>query len=151
MGHLILLMTSLVEVRVAGSRAIVRHVSLMVTPSTFRPAARAAKIWKRENAEADREEVAADPRPATGRHSPSVAPAAKSFKRLQFNPSVPESLICVGSRWRQIDAFQPSRRDCTRLRHRRTSWMVAKYWASAFLSKFVIFGTLILLNCERTC
>ena len=32
------------------------------------------------------------------------------------NPSVPESLICVGSHWRHIGAFPPLRRDCARLR-----------------------------------
>ena len=46
------------------------------------------------------------------------------------NPSVPDSFICVGSRLRQIDAFRPFRRVCTRLTHRRMLWMVSKDWAA---------------------
>ena len=42
------------------------------------------------------------------------------------NPSVPRSLICVGSRWRQIDAFRLLRRDCARLRRHRMSLIVSK-------------------------
>ena len=53
---------------------------------------------------------------------------------LDFNPSVPDSLICVGARMRQIGAFRPLRRDCVRLRDRRMSWIVSKRRAAVFLS-----------------
>ena len=43
-----------------------------------------------------------------------------------LHPSVPDSLICAGSRWRQIGAFGPMRRDCARLRNSWTSKMVSK-------------------------
>ena len=39
----------------------------------------------------------------------------------QVNRSVPDSLMCVGSRVRQIGAFRPLRRDCARLKDRRMS------------------------------
>ena len=39
-----------------------------------------------------------------------------SSKIPHFNRLVPESLICVGSRLRQIGAFRPLRRDCTSVR-----------------------------------
>ena len=39
---------------------------------------------------------------------------------------VTDSLICVGSRLRQISAFRPLRTDWTRLRYRRMSWIVSK-------------------------
>ena len=42
------------------------------------------------------------------------------------NLSVPDSLICIGSRVRQIGAFRLLKTDCTRLRHRRMSWVVSK-------------------------
>ena len=42
----------------------------------------------------------------------------------RVKPSAPDSLICVDSRLRQIGAFRPLRRDCTRLRHRRMSWIM---------------------------
>ena len=45
---------------------------------------------------------------------------------LTFNPSVPGSLIWVGSPWRPIGAFRPLRRDCARLMHRIISWIVWK-------------------------
>ena len=51
-----------------------------------------------------------------------------------INRSVPDNLICVGSRVRQIGAFRPLRRDCTRLRQRRISWVVSKGRAFIFLS-----------------
>ena len=51
-----------------------------------------------------------------------------------FNLSVPDSLICVGDRWRQIAAFRPLRRDCTRLSDRRMSWIVSKSRPAVFLS-----------------
>ena len=51
-----------------------------------------------------------------------------------FNPSVPDSLICVGSRWHQIGAFQSLRRDCERLRDRRKLWIVSKRRATVLLS-----------------
>ena len=38
--------------------------------------------------------------------------------KIDFNLSVPDSLIWVGSRLRQIGTFRPSRKNCTRLRHR---------------------------------
>ena len=41
---------------------------------------------------------------------------------FSFNPSVPNSLICVGARMRQIGAYWPLRRDCARLGHRRMLW-----------------------------
>ena len=53
-----------------------------------------------------------------------------SRENLSINRSVPESLICVGSRLRQIGAFRLLRRDCTGLRHRRMSWTVSKGRAS---------------------
>ena len=40
------------------------------------------------------------------------------LKNLNFNPSVPDSLICVGLHCRQIGAFRHLRRDCTPLRDR---------------------------------
>ena len=48
---------------------------------------------------------------------------------------VPDSMICVGSRLRQIGAFRPLRRDCIRLRHRRRSWIVSKGRAFIFYHK----------------
>ena len=45
--------------------------------------------------------------------------------QIVFNPSVPDSLTCVGARWRQIGAFWPLRRNCTRLRNHRKSWIVS--------------------------
>ena len=51
-----------------------------------------------------------------------------------LNPSVPDSIICVGSRLSQIGAFWPLTSDCTRLRHRRMSWMVPESRAAVFLS-----------------
>ena len=52
----------------------------------------------------------------------------------QLNLSVPDSFISVGSNWRWIGAFRPSRRDCARLRDRRISWIVWKFRALLFLS-----------------
>ena len=40
--------------------------------------------------------------------------------------SVPDSIIRVGIGWRQISAFRPLGRDCTRLRDRKMSWIVSK-------------------------
>ena len=46
--------------------------------------------------------------------------------KLYLYPSLPDSIICVGARWRQIGAFRPFGRDCTRLRDRRRSCIVFK-------------------------
>ena len=53
---------------------------------------------------------------------------------MLLNPSVSDSLICVGSRFGQIGAFRSLRRDCTRLRHRRISWIVSKGRTAGFPS-----------------
>ena len=53
---------------------------------------------------------------------------------LTLNPSVPDSLICVGARWRQIGGFRPLKSDLTRLRDRRMNWIVSKGRAAVFLS-----------------
>ena len=44
----------------------------------------------------------------------------------KFNPSVPDSLTCVGSGWRHNGAFWTLRRDWTKQRHRRKSRIVSK-------------------------
>ena len=58
----------------------------------------------------------------------------ESIYQKCLNRSVPDSIICVGIGWRQISAFQPLGRDCTRLRDRRMSWIVSKGRAAFFLS-----------------
>ena len=51
-----------------------------------------------------------------------------------FNPLLPDSLICVRSRLRQISSFRPERTDCTRLRNRGIFWISSKCRASFFPS-----------------
>ena len=51
-----------------------------------------------------------------------------------FNPSVPYKSICVGARCRQIGEFRPLRRDFTRLKDRKMSWIVSKGRSAGFLS-----------------
>ena len=46
--------------------------------------------------------------------------------RNLFNPSVPESVICVGYRLREIDTFRTLRGDCLRPIHCRISLLVSK-------------------------
>ena len=48
------------------------------------------------------------------------------------NPSVPDRFICVGARSRQFGEFRALRRECTRLRDRRMSWIVSKGRAAIF-------------------
>ena len=43
------------------------------------------------------------------------------FGKKYLNPSVPDSIICVGSRWRQISTFRLLTRDGSRLRARKMS------------------------------
>ena len=57
-----------------------------------------------------------------------------------INPSVPDKSICVGARCRQIGEFRPLRRDFTRLKDRRMSWIVSKGRTAVFLS-YIAAGT----------
>ena len=56
-----------------------------------------------------------------------------SFYPAGLNPSVPDSLICVGSSWHQISAIRPLRRYCRRLEDRKMSRVVSKRRAAVFL------------------
>ena len=46
-----------------------------------------------------------------------VSPKINLYYRVDINPSVPDSLICVRSRLRQIGAFRSLKSDCMKLRH----------------------------------
>ena len=57
-----------------------------------------------------------------------------------INPSVHDRFICVGARCRQFGEFRALRRNRTRLRDRKISWIVSKGRATVFLS-YIAAGT----------
>ena len=60
-----------------------------------------------------------------------------------INPSVPDSILCVGSRWRQIGVFRFLRRNSTRVGDTRMSLLEAKAGAAVFLSLIVTWTSVV--------